>query len=79
MLHVKDFKVKMLSTNLFGPNHPEGIELGRGFIDYKPIVAAGKKAGVLHAFAEQEAPYSQSQLASAKVSYDYLRTVERVG
>lgn len=76
MLHVKDFKTRMVSTNLFGPNRPEGVELGRGFIDYTPILAAAKKAGVVHAFAEQEAPYTRSQLASAKVSYDYLRSVE---
>jgi sugar phosphate isomerase/epimerase len=79
MLHVKDFKVRMLSTNLFGPNRPEGVELGRGFIDYRPILVAAKKAGLLDAFAEQEAPYTRSQLASAKVSYDYLRSVERTG
>jgi sugar phosphate isomerase/epimerase len=79
MLHVKDFKTKMLSTNLFGPNRPTGVELGHGFIDYRPILAAAKKAGIVHAFAEQEAPYIHSQLASAQVSYDYLRSVERTG
>lgn len=79
MLHVKDFKTQIHSTNLFGPNCPAGVELGRGFVDYKPIIAAAKKAGLLHAFAEQEAPYVRSQLASAQVSYDYLRSVERAG
>ena len=69
MLHVKDFKARMLSTSLFGPNRPVGVELGHGFIDYRPILVAARKAGVLHAFAEQEAPYSRSQLASAEVSY----------
>ena len=77
MLHVKDFKARILSTSLFGPNRPTGVELGHGFIDYKPILAAAKKAGIAHAFAEQEAPYIHSQLASAQVSYDYLRSVER--
>ena len=56
----------------------QGMELGQGFIDYKPILRAAKKAGVLYAFAEQEAPYRRSQLESAQVSYDYLRSVERV-
>ncbi len=79
MVHVKDFKARMLSTNLFGPNRPEGVELGRGFINYKPILAAAKKAGIVHAFAEQEAPYTRSQLESAKVSFDYLRLIERTG
>jgi sugar phosphate isomerase/epimerase len=79
MLHVKDFKTRILSANLFGPNRPTGVELGRGFIDYRPIIVAAKKAGLLHAFAEQEAPYTRSQLASAQVSYDYLRSVEKIG
>jgi hypothetical protein len=46
------------ALHLFGPNRPVGVELGRGFIDYKPILIA-KKAGLVHAFAEQEAPYTR--------------------
>ena len=73
MLHVKDFKPRTSSTtDLRGADRPVGVELGHGFIDYKPIFAAARTAGIEHAFAEQEAPYVRSQLDSAKVSYDYL-------
>ena len=34
-----------------------GAELGHGMIDYKPIFAAAKKAGLRHYFAEQEGPF----------------------
>ena len=72
MLHVKDFKPRTPTTDVRGADRPVGVELGHGFIDYKPIFTAGKAAGIEHAFAEQEAPYVRSQLDSAKVSYAYF-------
>lgn len=73
MLHVKDFKPLARPTiDMVGPDRPNGVELGRGFIDYKPIFAASKAAGIEHAFAEQEAPYTRPQLESARVSYAFL-------
>jgi sugar phosphate isomerase/epimerase len=75
MLHVKDFRPIKPTTNLIGPGRPTGVELGHGFIDYRSIFAAAKKnAGIVHVFAEQEAPYQQGQLASAKASYDFLHS-----
>ena len=76
MLHVKDFKPLSSPTiQLRGPGRPVGVELGRGFIDYKPIFAAARSAGIEHAFAEQEGPYLRPQLESAKISYDYLESL----
>lgn len=75
MLHVKDFKSKILSTDLTGPGRPQGVELGHGFIDYTPILSTARSIGVQHAFAEQEAPYVRPQLDSAKVSFDYLNSL----
>ncbi len=76
MIHIKDFKpMSKPSTDMVGPDRPAGVELGHGFIDYKPIYAAAKAAGIEHAFAEQEAPYTRPQLESAKVSYEYLHSV----
>lgn len=76
MLHVKDLLPMVRpTTDMVGPDRPKGVELGRGFIDYKPIFEAARKAGMQHAFAEQEAPYVRPQLASAEVSYAYLRTM----
>ena len=76
MLHVKDFqRLSRPTIDMVGPDRPKGVELGRGFIDYKPIFAASKAAGIEHAFAEQEAPYTRPQMESAKVSYEFLRSM----
>jgi sugar phosphate isomerase/epimerase len=73
MIHVKDFQpVTSPSINLTGPNRPKGADLGKGFIDYKPIFAAAKAAGVQHAFSEQEEPYPVSSLESAKADFKFL-------
>jgi sugar phosphate isomerase/epimerase len=74
MLHVKDFRPIKPTIDLVGPGRPTGVELGHGFIDYKSIFAAAKTAGIVHIFAEQEAPYQRGQLESAKVSYDFLHS-----
>lgn len=74
LLHIKDFKpVAKPTTDLAGPNHPIGSDLGTGFIDYKPIFAAGKAAGIEHIFAEQEAPFTVSQMESAKRDFAFLQ------
>lgn len=75
MVHVKDFKPHAPTADLVGENRPEGVELGHGFINYTNFYKAAKAAGVEHAFAEQEAPYSRSQLDSAAVSYRYLQSL----
>ena len=74
MLHIKDFKpVTRPTTDLMGKDRPQGADLGTGFIDYKPIFAAAKAAGIEHVFAEQEAPYTVSQMESAKLDYAFLQ------
>lgn len=74
MLHIKDFKpVATPTTDLMGPNRPLGTDLGTGFVDYGPIFAAGKSAGIEHIFVEQEAPFAVSQMDSAKVDFAYLK------
>lgn len=73
MIHVKEFQALATpSTSLSGPSRPKGTDLGQGFIDYEPIFAAGRKAGILHAFSEQESPFPVSQLESARVAYSFL-------
>jgi sugar phosphate isomerase/epimerase len=73
MIHVKEFQpLKGRSISLTGPARPLGADLGEGFIDYKGIFAAGGKAGIEHAFSEQEDPFPVSQMASAKVAYAFL-------
>ena len=75
MLHIKDFKPmsKSFTTASSGPR-PTGTELGTGFIDYKAIFAAAKKAGIVHMFAEQESPFAVSPIESAKVDFAFLKS-----
>jgi sugar phosphate isomerase/epimerase len=74
MIHVKEFQpVPAPVTRLGGQDRPKGTDLGGGFIDYKPIFLAGKKAGIEHAFSEQENPFPISQMASAKAAYAFLK------
>lgn len=74
MIHVKEFQpFHGVSTSLTGPTRPLGADLGQGFINYKGIFAAGRRAGIQHAFSEQEDPFPVSQMASAKAAYKFLR------
>lgn len=73
LIHVKDF-LPAAGANTDGKMR--GAELGHGTIDYKPILAAARQAGLKHSFAEQEGPFVRmSQLEAAKVAYDYLRSI----
>ena len=58
-------------------NTPRGFftEVGRGVIDFKPIFAAGQKAGVELFIVEQDATPG-SPFDSLKISADYLKTFE---
>jgi sugar phosphate isomerase/epimerase len=74
LIHVKDFLPTGTERGEPGPRL--GAELGRGTIDYAPILAAARKSGLEHAFAEQEGPYVRmSQLDAAGVAAEYLRRI----
>jgi sugar phosphate isomerase/epimerase len=77
MLHIKDFvAVDHPITKLDPSNGPEGTELGKGHIDYRPILAAAPKAGVEHIFVEQEPPFVKfTAFEAAKADYDYLQSI----
>jgi sugar phosphate isomerase/epimerase len=71
MIHVKDFLPRAS-----GDTGMKGAELGHGTVDYKPIFAAGAKAGLQHYFVEQEGPFARmSPLEAAKIDCDYLRSI----
>ena len=74
MIHVKDFlAARDKSAGAGSAAEMLGAELGHGVVDYKPIFAAAKKAGLRHYFVEQEGPFSRmNQLHAARVDYDYL-------
>ena len=79
MVHVKDFLPTTKTTTTLGqdPNQ-QPTELGRGHIDYRPILTAAKKAGVEHYFVEQEPPVvGMTPLEAAKVDYVYLHKALR--
>jgi sugar phosphate isomerase/epimerase len=69
LMHAKDFL-----RGADGKNNYPGAELGRGTLDYKPIMAAADSAGLKHCFVEQEGPFDRmSQLDAARVDFAYLR------
>ena len=72
MIHVKEFEDLGRPTTSLA-DRPQGTDLGKGFIDYKPIFVAGKKAGIEHAFSEQENPFPISQIESAKAAFAFLK------
>lgn len=75
LLHIKDFAAATTRPSTTTEGH-QGTELGRGFIDYKPIFAAARRAGVQHYFVEQEPPFVEMPaLAAAKADYDYLHAL----
>lgn len=75
LIHVKDFLRDAAATP--GSTLPmAGAELGHGVVDYKPIFAAAKKAGLQHYFVEQEGPFSRMDpLQAAQVDYAYLHSL----
>ena len=74
MIHVKDFTPSSgTSTTLAIGTEQHATELGRGHIDYKPILAAAEAASVEHFFVEQDPPIvDMAPLEAAKVDYEYL-------
>ena len=77
LIHVKDFLPKHDPRAAPLAEEMRGAELGRGVVDYRPIFAAAKGAGLEHYFVEQEGPFARmSALEAAKVDYDYLHAVD---
>lgn len=66
LLHVKD--MDSTPRRFFA-------DVGRGVIDFKPIFARSRAAGVRHYFVENDEP-SGSPFESLRVSFDYLRRLE---
>ena len=71
MLHIKDLKPAEPGKP---PSDRVSTVLGKGTIDYKPIFAAAKKAGIKHYFVEQE-EFDGDPLQELKVDYQYLHAL----
>jgi hypothetical protein len=77
MIHVKDFLPGATTTDLSGANRPAGTELGKGHIDYRPIFAAARPAGIEFYFSEQEPPIvGMTALEAARMNYEYMHAIK---
>jgi sugar phosphate isomerase/epimerase len=77
LMHAKDFPLGTpVTTNLgVDPNH-RPTEVGRGHIDFKPILAAAEKSGLQHIFVEQDPPImGMTALEAIRVSYQTLSQI----
>jgi len=75
LMHAKDFPADTPVNTTLGvnPNH-RPTEIGRGHIDYKPIIAAAEKSGLQHIFVEQDPPIEgMTSLEAVRISYQSLR------
>jgi sugar phosphate isomerase/epimerase len=76
LLHIKDFKKGFAADTTLGSKGPEApvpTELGRGALDYRPILAAAAKTSVSSLFVEQEPPFTEMPaLEAIKIDYEYL-------
>jgi sugar phosphate isomerase/epimerase len=75
LMHAKDFPADtpVNTTSGVDPSH-RPTEIGRGHIDFKPIIAAAEKSGLQHIFVEQDPPIEgMTSLEAVRVSYETLR------
>ncbi len=64
MWHIKDMDKK---------NNAVNTEIGQGAVNFKPIFAEAKLAGVKHYFVEHEFNYKPNEMGSIKTSFDYVK------
>lgn len=74
MLHIKDMKPGIEPSTEKVEGQPFA-EVGHGIINWKPIFAAARRAGVKHYFVEQDR-CDRPPLDSAKMSCDYLKSLK---
>lgn len=74
LLHIKGLKAQP-APGTYGNDFASGV-IGTGdVIDWPPIFAAARKAGVVHAFVEQEPPHIQPIMKSLAACRDYLQSL----
>lgn len=74
LLHFKDFAVLKPPVITFGTERQQQIvDLGRGLVPFKPLVAEGKAIGVEYYIVDHDPPFrNQTALEAAKIDFDYL-------
>jgi sugar phosphate isomerase/epimerase len=76
MLHVKDLKAVVTPTyGLVEGDSPESAELGRGTIDYVPIIKAARRAGIEYYFVEEEPPFVTPVMQALAMDYQYTKAI----
>lgn len=77
LMHAKDFVAVKPSSNSLEPGgHPAITEVGSGKVDWPPIVAAAKAAGVEYYYVDHDPPFAgKTAFEAAKIDYDYLQPI----
>ncbi|WP_443749317.1 sugar phosphate isomerase/epimerase family protein [Asticcacaulis solisilvae] len=68
LLHVKD-----MVRDASAPLGWRSVEVGRGVIDWGPVLATARETGVKGYFIEQELPYLRPVMESLRISSDEIR------
>lgn len=71
MLHIKEFNLEGWKPGM----EPVSTEMGRGSIDYGPILAAARKARIRHIFVEQEAFPDMPAMRALQADVEWLQSV----
>jgi len=71
ILHIKDRKPGYGTSTDVDDKPGPFIEVGRGIIEWKPILAAAPQGGVKHYFVEQDF-CDRPPFESARISFEYL-------
>jgi sugar phosphate isomerase/epimerase len=74
MLHLKDRKADVPTSQELDDAAKHFTEAGNGTIAFKPLLALAQKLGVEHYFVEQDES-DKSPMESLKISYTYLRKI----
>jgi len=74
LLHVKGLKARP-ALGHYGSDFASGVVGTGDVIDWPPFLAAARRAGVVHAFVEQEPPHVQPIMQSLAACRDYLQSL----
>ena len=72
MIHIKNYLKPAHGPKYNG--EMQGTEIGKGCIDYRPILTAARNAGIEYSYVEQEPPFlDMTSLQAAAADFRYLR------
>jgi sugar phosphate isomerase/epimerase len=72
-MHVKDIKADTKANYALSM---DPAEIGAGSLDWKRLLPAAYAAGVRDFYVEQEPPFTRPRIEAAKLSFDYLASVQ---